>query len=361
MVAVSLGNTHKLFTLVCGTLLMALIGCGGTAPPPVAEAKPVAENKPVPPAPAAKAIETAAAPAVKSNESTQGGRKFVGDIPYDVFFDDPLSVVADSTSVAAPAAPDMKTPSQAAPAEATPVAAGGVPDWKTYLTGDDIQSEIKTVRNHLNSSLQTLGTYNGGVKDIAIDGAVVSALARILSETSEEASWKKNAGLVEDYGLQIWEAASGSNSLGKESYEKVQAATEQLVAVLSGNVPADAKTPPADRKFSEIAHRKGMMKRIEKASEYLRANINTEGKLKGEQEKILHEAALIAAFGKACAIPSYESADEEDYQKYAGDLVGGAMEVQGAAKDQSFDKFQMGINKIQKACTDCHADYATGG
>lgn len=361
MVAISVGQDRKLCLMVGCAVLAGVIGCGGAAaPPPTAERSAPAGK----PAPAAAAASTPTPAATAAAPASAGGRKFVGDIPYDVFFDDPLGVVADSTQVAAPAMVETKAPTGDAtkPSEAAPAAAaGGASDWSVYLTGDDIQGEIKRCRNHLNTTLQTLGTYKDGVKEIAVDGAVISALARMLSETPDDATWKKNAGLVEEYGLQIWQAASGANALGKEPYEQVQAANERLVAVLSGNVPADAPTLPADRTFQEIAHRKGLMKRIERASEYLRANINTEGKLKSEQETILHEAALIAAFGKACALPAYESSDEEDYQTYAKDLIGGAVEAHEAAKSGAFDKFQGGINRIQKACTDCHANYATGG
>lgn len=362
MAAGSIGISRRVFAALGNMLLAGLVGCGGTAAPPAVDANPDPVAKAAPKAPSAKAEESVGEPAPKKTEPARGERRFVGDIPYDVFFDDPLRVVADSTKVAAtPASPDMKSPAEAAPVAAAPAATGGALDWTAFLTADDIQNEIKTVRNHLNSSLQNLGTYNGGVKDIAVDGAVISGLARILSETPEEVTWKKNSAMVEDYGRQIWDAASGSGSLGRESYEKVQAANERLVSLLSGNVPADAKAPPAGRTFNEIAHRKGLMKRIDRASEYLRANINTEGKLKSEQEKILHEAALIAAFGTVCSNPSYESADESDYQKYAKDLIGGAQEVHGAAKDQAYEKFQSGLNRLLKACNDCHADYATGG
>lgn len=362
MAAGSIRISRRFLAALGSTLLAGLVGCGGTAAPPAVDANPAPVAKAPPAAPAAKAGDPLAEPAPKQAEPAKGDRKFVGDIPYDVFFDDPLKVVADATKVAAaPATPDMKSPTEATPVAAAPAVTDGKLDWTVLLTGDDILDEIKTVRNHLNSSLQNLGTYNGGVKDIAIDGAVISGLARILSETPEEVTWKKNAPLVEDYGRQIWDAASGAGALGKESYEKVQSANERLVSSLSGNVPADAVTPPAGRTFNDIAHRKGLMKRIERASEYLRANINTEGKLKSEQEKILHEAALIAAFGTACSLPGYESVDEEDYQTYARDLIGGAQEVHGAAKDQTYDKFQSGLNRLLKACNDCHADYATGG
>lgn len=360
-----------IFAGVWSTGLLLLSGCGGgSAPQPAAP--PSALPAPIP-APAAatsdagsRKPDSTTTVTATSGSPPPGGRKFVGDIPYDVFFDDPYSLLASSTPVAAPAAtPATVTPPSTPMTEpaASPAAAvaGGKADWEEYLTADDVTDELKKIRNHLDTTLKSLGTYNAGVKDIAVDGALISALARIQSQSPDEVTWKASAALVEDYGRQIWDTAAAENALGRPAYEKVQAANERLVSVLSGNVPADAQTPPAGRTLAEVATRRGLMKRIEKASEYLKKNINTEQKLKSEQETILHEAALIAAFGKVCSDPSYDSADEDAYKAFAASLVDGAQEARQATKDQAFDKYQQGINKVIKACSDCHNDYATGG
>ena len=363
----SLRMRMGIFAVMCCAGLVQFSGCGGSpTSPPAAPPSTLPAPLPAPAAttvtesPQAEPVTTAAAPA-----TTPAGRKFVGDIPYDVFFDDPYSLLANSAPVAAPMATSATTVTTPTPepvaSTPAPVAAEGSADWSQYLTADHVKDELKKVRNHLDTTLKSLGSYNSGVKDVAVDGALISALARIQSESPDEVTWKANAALVEDYGRQIWDTAAAENALGRPAYEKVQAAHERLVAVLSGNVPADAQSPPAGRTLAEIATRRGLMKRIEKASDYLKKNINTEQKLKSEQEAILHEAALIAAFGKVCSDLSYDSADEDAYKAFAASLVEGAQEARQATKDQAFDKYQQGINKVIKACSDCHNDYATGG
>ena len=91
----------------------------------------------------------------------------------------------------------------------------------------------------------------------------------------------------------------------------------------------------------------------------MRDNINTEAKLKGESEAIVHEAMVIAALGKIVAADGYSSADEADYQQFANALINGAKDAAAAAKDQNFQKFTDSMNKVNKSCEQCHANYGS--
>ena len=101
------------------------------------------------------------------------------------------------------------------------------------------------------------------------------------------------------------------------------------------------------------------MKRIDKARNWMRDNINTEAKLKSETDSIVHEAMIIATLGKIVSTDGYSSADEQDYQQYANALINGARDAAAAAKDQSFQKFTDAINKVNKSCEQCHANYGS--
>lgn len=287
------------------------------------------------------------------------GRKWLGDIPVDVFFDDPLAVVQDSAKVATAATTPAETPAPTTetPAPTKTAAAGDVGSrWKELISIDQLQSETKRIRNHLTVALQSGGTYNGHYKELQVDGAVLAAIANIVAEYPESVTWKPNAKYLRDYGLQLNES---SKALGKEAYEKSQAASEKTMAVLDGNAPSDENIA-AQRPFGEVASRAGVMKRIEKASEWMRTNIATESKFKGELEQIQNEATIIATLGTVVTDESYESAGEEDYKGWAKNLIDGAREAVQSTQDQAFPKFQSAINKINKACQDCHASYGNG-
>ncbi|HET6424040.1 MAG TPA: hypothetical protein VFG20_10180, partial [Planctomycetaceae bacterium] len=342
------GAAFVVMSIACG-----IMGCnGGAAPSADDQAAPATASK----SKTGKA-KSGGNPSTSPLKVDADGRKWLGDIPLDVFYDDPLAVVADSAKVAPTMAADPGTPATPAktdtpaPATTDSATAGMGSDWKDLISIDQVQAETKRIRNHLTVALQSAGTYNGHYKELQVDGAVMAALANIVAQHPESVTWKPNAKFIRDYGHQLSEAAT---ALGKEAFEKSQTASEKMTAVLDGNAPSDDNVAP-QRPFGEVANRAGVMKRIEKASEWMRTNIATENKFKSELEQIQTEATMIATLGKVVTDPSYDSASEDDYQGWAKSLIDGAREAAASTQEQAFPKFQSAINKINKACQDCHA------
>ena len=349
---------------VSGMALLCLIGltfvggCGGSKPAATAKGEKVtaASKSSSKSKTTAKNEESSDAGGSKS-ASTGGGRKSSNGIPYDAFFDEPLGEVAN-TAAAPMTANVAKT--EAAPAEAKPAtpkaaASGGAIVWADFISIDVLQNEAKKIRNQLAADMQGPGKYNQKCKDISWDAAVVAGLAGIVIEHSEAASWKANAHYVRDFSTQL---SSAAGQPGKEYFDKSKVAYEKLASVFGGTIPGDAGDVAPKKPFFEAADRAGLMKRIEKASEWLRLNINTEAKLKSELETIQHETMLVASLGKIIATEGYTDAEEADYQKFATDLITGGKEAGEAAKDQNYAKFTESINKIGKSCTECHPKYA---
>lgn len=333
------------------------VGCGGGSTP---KATPVAEQQPAATGPA----KTERAVAQQAERTPSKRKQDDDEIPLNAFFDNPLEVAANSAVVGGAAATPKESPA-AGPAATEkpmaetekPAAGGGAMAWNDFLPMESLLSEVKKVQNRLKASLQNAGTYNGNYKDIAADGAVIAAVAEIASEHSEDVKWKANAPLIREYGYEMSQAASG---LGKDNFEKTKAAFEKIESVLSGSVPPGAPAAAPKRPFSEVADRGGLMKRIEKARNYMRDNINVEAKLKSEADSVLHEAMIIATLGKVVSFEDYSSADEADYHGFAEALIDGAKEAATGVKDQSFKKFTDSMNKVNKSCDQCHANYGNG-
>ncbi len=330
-------------------LVAALIGgCGGAGPTPKGD----------------QTAQTASKPAAKAERvpGAEHGDKLpvkkASGIPMDAFYDNPLQVAANNTALA-PAAPAKEGAAPDKPMNDVPkpAADGGTLAWSEFLPVEDLQSETKKIQSRVKASLQGPGTYNGNYKDIAVDGAVIAALAGIAIEHGGDVSWKKNAPLIRDLGHELSQAATG---LGKENFEKSKTAFDKLDSVFGGAIPADAPKAAPKRPFNETADRDGLMKRIEKARNHLRDNINTEAKLKAGTDDILHETLMIATLGKVVTTEGYGSADEQDYQNFAAALINGAKDASAAAKDQSFQKFTDAMNKVNKSCDQCHANYGNG-
>lgn len=328
----------------------AVAGCGGGSP----ATQPQADSTPS--KPSTPSVQTAAVDHAEKRTATKTKKE--SGIPYDAFFDNPLEVADNKAVVGGAASPVADKPAaMEKPAVDTPTATGGALAWTELMPTENLQAEVKKTQNRLKAALQSQGTYNGNYKEIVVDGAVIAALAGIAIEHGGDMNWKKNAPVIREVGYELSQAAA---ALGKDNYEKSKAAYEKLESIFSGSVPADAPTAAPTRPFHEIADRGGLMKRIERARNHLRDNINTEAKLKADTEGIVHETLLISGFGKIIALEGYSSADEEEYQKFAEALISGAKEATDAAKDQSFQKFTDAMNKVNKSCDQCHADYGNG-
>ena len=100
-----------------------------------------------------------------------------------------------------------------------------------------------------------------------------------------------------------------------------------------------------------------VMKRMKLAYNALKLNINTEDKLKSEQEQALHEAMMLAAMTKVVSLKDYDSADEPDYQEFMQQILQNSQTAIAAIKDQQFDKFSEALSVIDKACLNCHSAY----
>jgi G:T/U-mismatch repair DNA glycosylase/cytochrome c556 len=287
------------------------------------------------------------------------GRKFVNKIPFDVFFDDPLGVVKNNNSVASPAEAmtqkeDRPTPTTSPTA---PSPKGGSIPWQELIPIEELQGEVKTVRNSLNKQMANQGSYNSNFKEIAVDGAEMAALAGIVQEHAESLSWKDKAKYVRDFGAQLSQSAIG---LGKDNFEKTRSAFQKLTSVLEGSIPVDAGDVPSTRPFNEAASRKGLMKRIEKAKNFLKQDVNSEAKFKSLSDQIRREAALISALGSVITTSGYEYTSDDDYQNHAKTLIDGGKEAASALHDESYDRFKQAVDKVNKSCTDCHASYGNG-
>ena len=297
------------------------------------------------------------------NQSKDGaGRKFVNKIPYDVFFDNPLQVVNNNKNAATTAEASAEKPSEpksatteTAPA-ATPTKSGGIA-WQEILPMEELQGEVKSVRNSLTKSMANQGQFNQNFKPIAIGGAELAALAGIAQAHGEAVGWKDKAQYVRDFSAQL---SQSSVNLGKENFEKTKAAFQKLSSIFEGSIPADAGDVPQTRPFSEVASRKGLMRRMEKAKDWLKQDVNSEAKFKSMGGQIQHQAAVLAALATVITTNGYEYTENDDYQQWAKSLIEGAKDAAAASKDESYDKFKQAIDKVNKSCTDCHGSYGNG-
>jgi cytochrome c556 len=298
------------------------------------------------------------------------GRKWYGNIPYDIWFNEPLTVAAENTAVAAAnvptTTPDVK-PSAGEQPLAAPTPAGsdtpastaatGAADWKALAPISVLEAETKKIRNHLTESLKSVGQYNANYKDIQADGATLAAIAAIVLEHPDPISWKENAAHIRDLGAKIAQEAQG---LGKKPFDATQIPFEQLIVILDGSKPQGLEAAESTVDFAERADRGGLMKRMEKSFEWMKKNVTTESVFKSEKETLLHESAVLAALASVIATEGYTSADEDEYKGFAKGLIDASRGITQDVQSENFTGFTNNINQVQKKCDECHVEYRNG-
>jgi cytochrome c556 len=314
----------------------------------------------------------------------------LGDVPYDVFFDDPLAVAAegrvsaaakDSAATASPKGSPTVAAAGGAPSSTAGVdadatgtwnrsapqgakgtaAAGGAPqkpassaEWSQLIDVDTLDAEVKHIRTDLTAGMQSVGRYNAHYQEVAVASATLAALAEIVAEDPRSIRWKDNAGIIRDLSANVHDAAK---ALGGPAYQATKPSSDQLLDVLDGNVPAGLPPSEPRRDFSQVANRGALMKRMEAAFQRLKKEGPAQQSLKKDAGQVLEDASMLAVLGRVIAAGRYDSADDPKYQGHAKELTRAASDMTVAIKAGEAAGFADALTRVQKRCDACHADF----
>lgn len=333
----------------------SLAGCGG-GEPVVDESRKTNATQPAGDAKAAARAPVGAQQVAR----VIGGKQWIGDVPRDIFFEDPLSVAADRrpvgtktvaggpmTDPGATKDTGSKTPTKSeTPADATAAA-----DWKSVIGIEPLKSEVKSIRNSLNAHLQNVGKFNSGLAAIPPDGATLAILASVAAEHSEDISWKKNARFVRDLAGQM---LTEKLARGRKSFEQVKTPFETIIEILDGGSPAELPDSKDQAAFSDVADFGHLMQRIDRGFKWIQGNARDEESYKENAAKVRHEAAVLGVLARVIKEEGYGYADDEDFVKHADDMLGACLIVEKAVASETFADYDKAIGKIDQLCTQCH-------
>jgi hypothetical protein len=370
-------SPKSLFIPFACLVAASMLGCGGGNPPPADQTAVNTSPAPAPApvaAPAAPAVETPAQPpAPMASEHgvdpEHKETKWIGKIPYDVFYDQPLAIATDTTAIGNPSTPAVasnstsmpNTPAASAPANAAPAAAASTGsnsvNWKEIIPAPILNEEVKLLRTRLTSNLQTVATFNKAAKPIALDAAILTAMAAVVTVDNDDINWKPKAHFVRDLAFEIASSAEGT---GREPFTKCKEPFEKITNMLDGGKPPEIESKETVP-FSDVVYVADMMKRIELSFNSLKSNFSTEANLKGDQATAERELRILMTLGTMMKDPSYDNADAAKYQDFLKRFIGGTEEGIQAVKANNVAGLQSALNQIQKTCSECHLEYRGSG
>ena len=332
-----------------------LVGCGKSEP----ETQAVPENS----ARATNAVSSSSATNTKADspdqKSASSGRRMIGDIPLDVWFDDPLTVAASGTNITptqqpatTPEATAMSgdTTQQPAQTAETEVAAAG---WNDSISGDVIAAEVTEITNYMRTKLQSVGQFKQAIFELPVKSATLSVLAQIAIDHPDDIRWKKNAAYIRDLAAPMHTEKLQPT---RKFFEPLSEAHEKIAEIMSGNSPS-GPAPDAEADFLDLADMRLLMMRMEVARDKMKTDAGNESNFKAESDMIRHESAVLRTLMKICLTEGYGYADDEDFVGLAKPILDATKKMQDATDTDDFETYDAGLSTIFQSCSECHTQY----
>lgn len=376
-------SQSRTVTMLLGILASAFVaGCGSSNPAPTDGQNSQAAQ----PAPSSDGGSAAGSPPpvqpTASSDSNQprrqnerwadaDGREYLGMVPLDVFFDQPYSIASDVTPLggAAPAgtgngalpppASGMgsggSTPqaTDTAP-ESTSTASSGSLAWDEMVPLDVLKAEVTSIRNFLNQTLQSVGSYNSSMLMIPPKAAAIAVLSEIATEHPEAVSWKDDAVYIRDLAKQMNESTL---QRGKKDQSRLLTLFENMTDTFNRSRPSDLEKPPAEDSFVDVAEMRFVMMRMGDAEKKMKTEGGSESAFGSKKDMINHEAAILGTMTKVITLEGYGYEDDDEFIGYAQKIVDAAKSIRDAAAADDFNSYELALSKIATACQECHSVY----
>jgi hypothetical protein len=290
------------------------------------------------------------------------GRKWFGNIPYDVWFAEPTTVAGNSTPVGGvpippggeAEAPGVGTPA-ADPMPMPMATAGGGQDWGAVIPAAVLDAEMTDVTNRIKQSLVSVAAYQQSY--LSLDPYIhsLAVMAMIAEQHPGDIRWKEHAPVIRELATRMTQL--GTLMGGPKGKQAVEEPFVQIVDAFAGSPPSGIE-PAEGALFSDVADMGALMKRLDIGfNKRLAIEVGDEAALKAKADLVRQEAGVIAALGKVIIQEGYGYAEDDDFKSHAEPMIAAGIQAIEAADSGDFAKFDEAKTRITKSCTDCHRSY----
>lgn len=269
------------------------------------------------------------------------------------FFDDAFATLEGprpdfASRSAVPAA------AEAAATAATPGAGAGF-RWSTLVSEGTLTDEIKDMKSVIAKATARPADFKGGGYDRAREAFSSIALAfAVIAAHDQDVRWKKDAELARD----LFARAGFNCKVGTDqSLAESKLCLADLEALLDGISPQRQSDRDDEFRWSHVAGRPALMKRLEAAETVVAAGMASKAEFDRRIDELVHDAEMVAAIGEAIHRPDFEYHDDETYRGYSAAMRDAAVRLRAACADKNYESARTAAGDLKKSCDSCHGDY----
>ncbi len=225
--------------------------------------------------------------------------------------------------------------------------------WSMLISSQTIEDEVKKSHLELDALITTSQKFKTENDKVRESFSFLATLFAIIAEYDDNVRWKEDAPSARDAFAQ---AAANAQTSSDEAFASARTQRDQLAELIRGGKLAGGNS--GEMNWTHWTDRIALMKRLDTSFEQrLKPWTSSMGDLNGHAEEVLHEANIVAAIGQVLIQTGLDEADDEEYAKFAQEMSAAAIELQSALQANQFDAASSAVNRLGKACNDCHEAY----
>ncbi len=245
----------------------------------------------------------------------------------------------------------------------TPIAPGGAGGgepaakgaWAAVISSTTIEDEIKAIKMQVDKDVTTPSAFAGrGYKACRLHFTMLAALFGAVNEYDDDIRWKKPARAARDLFART---AANANFGTPQVYNEAKLRKQELQDLIGGsNVESTPKPEPPT--WGDLVDRSPIMQRLEiGVNERLKPWTASKSEFMKNNEKVFHEAELLAFLSMLLTKESMEDGDDEDYAEFAKKMFKAGRDTVEGVKLNDYERARKAVGAASQACDECHELY----
>ena len=227
--------------------------------------------------------------------------------------------------------------------------------WSTLISEETLTDEVKEQKGVVTEATARPSDFKGGGYEKARVAFSSLALAfGVIAAYDGDIRWRKQSATARD----LFARAGFNCKVGTDqSLAESKARLADLATLLEGGAPQARADRDEDFKWSQVAGRPALMKRLEEAEKRISPAASSKGDFQKQSAAALREAEIVAAIGEAIRQPAYEYHDDDSYRGHAAAMRDAAARLRAALHKGDYETGRTAIGELKKSCDACHGDF----